>query len=146
MTIVFSLCLPRDSASVPIVRHLVGSCLQRLGVSRACSDDVEVAVTEACSNVLIHAKSPSDEYEVSCEVNDDRCEIRVTDKGAGFEHDRLADLPAPSAESGRGIQLMRSLVDSVRFESRPELGTIVYLVKELDLTEGSILRRDAAPV
>ena len=139
MSIVFSLCLPRDSASVPVVRNLVGNCLQELGVTEDCASDVEVAVTEACSNVLIHAKGNSEEYEVTVEVNDERCEIRVTDAGAGFNHEIL-ETALPSAESGRGIQLMRGLVDGVRFISKPEQGTIVHLVKELALTDASILR------
>lgn len=139
MTIVFSLCLPRDSASVPVVRHLVSDCLQQLGVTETCASDVEVAVTEACSNVLIHAKGSAEEYEVTVEVNDERCEIRVTDTGTGFDHEALSAATA-SAESGRGIQLMRGLVDSVKFISKPEQGTIVHLVKELALTDTSILR------
>jgi serine/threonine-protein kinase RsbW len=145
MTIVFSLCLPRDSASVPVVRHLVSNCLQRLGVTGECSSDVEIAVTEACSNVLIHAKGSSDEYEVNVEVNNERCEIRVTDTGTGFDHEAVEEASAGS-ESGRGIQLMRGLVDSVKFSSQPERGTIVHLVKELALTDKSILRpAPAAP-
>ena len=144
MNLVFSLCLPRDGASVPVVRHLFRGSLQRLGVKSDCIDDVEVAVTEACSNVLRHAAGTDAEYEVTAELNDTHCEIRVTDTGKGFDHSTLSDDARPSAESGRGIQLMRALVDNVRFVSRPEEGTIVHLEKELELEDDSVLRVTAA--
>lgn len=140
MTLLFSLCLPRDRASVPVVRHMIRSSLSRLGVEQECLDDMEVAVTEACSNVLLHAQGNEDEYEVTVEINDALCEIRVSDKGGGFDQSSLEE-SHPGAESGRGIQLMRALVDNVHFLSRPEAGTIVHLVKNLELTEGSILRQ-----
>ena len=44
-----------------------------------------------------------------------------------------------AAERGRGVSLMRALVDNVRFESRPQAGTIVHLVKTLELEENSPL-------
>ena len=139
MTIVFTLCLPRDRASVPIVRHLLHSSMDRLGVETDCLGDIELAVTEACTNVLLHSAGEA-EYEVSVEVNDNMCEIRVTDAGQGFDHERIIEGAPESAESGRGIQLMKALVDKVQFVARPEDGTIVHLEKKLALSESSILR------
>ena len=145
MTIVFTLCLPRDRASVPVVRHLLHSSMDRLGVKPECLSDMELAVTEACTNVLQHAAGTDAEYEVQVEVNESMCEIRVTDGGEGFDHEAVAKFAATSAENGRGIQLMRALVDKVQFLSRPQAGTIVHLVKELDLQDNSVLRSLGAP-
>jgi hypothetical protein len=39
------------------------------------------------------------------------------------------------------VELMRALVDNVRFESKPEAGTIVHLEKELTFQDGSVVRR-----
>ena len=50
----------------------------------------------------------------------------------------------PSAEDGRGIQLMRALVDEVTFTSRPQVGTVVHLEKQLSWSEGSVLQRLSA--
>lgn len=144
MTIVFTLCLPRDWASVPVVRHLMHSSMSKLGVEAECLSDIELAVTEACTNVLQHSTGLED-YEVAVEVNDSSCEIRVTDAGQGFDHDGVAPMATESAESGRGIQLMKALVDRVQFVSRPEAGTIVHLQKDLSLTDTSILRSLGAP-
>ena len=145
MTIVFTLCLPRDRASVPVVRHLLHSSMERLGVERECLDDMELAVTEACTNVLQHAAGSDNAYEVAVEVNESTCEISVTDGGAGFNHADLPETTSTSAESGRGIQLMKGLVDKVQFLSRPQAGTIVHLVKELELRDNSVLRSLGAP-
>ncbi len=144
MTIVFTLCLPRDRASVPVVRHLLRSSMDKLGVAPECLSDIELAVTEACTNVLQHSTG-HEEYEVSVEVNETMCEIRVTDAGQGFDHESIAPNAPESAESGRGIQLMKALVDRVHFLSRPEAGTIVHLEKELELQDSSILRSLGTP-
>ena len=141
MEISFSLCLPRDEASVPVVRHLCRDALMKLGVEEGCVSDIEVAVTEACTNVLDHAQGTDDEYEVNVEVNHATCEIRIIDTGTGFDHNGAGrEMSAGSAESGRGIFLMRAMVDDLSFLSEPERGTMVHLVKKLELVEGSLLR------
>ena len=143
MTIVYTLCLPRDRSTVPVLRRLFRSSMERLGVESECVDDMELAVTEACTNVLLHADDSADEYEVSVQVNEKQCEINVIDKGQGFDHTSLTSA-ASTSETGRGIQLMKALVDSVSFVSKPQDGTIVHLVKQLALTEDSALRTMAA--
>jgi serine/threonine-protein kinase RsbW len=125
-----TLCLPRDTQTVPLVRHLVGATLRELGVARDCRSDVELAVTEACANVLDHSQV-EDEYEVRVAVTTERCEIRVVDTGHGFDFSTLDETSDPASERGRGVQLMRALVDGIRFDSEPEQGTIVHLVKHL---------------
>lgn len=142
MVITFSLCLPRDEASVPVIRRLCKSALDDLGVDPECVSDIELAVTEACTNVLQHAHGPEDDYEVTVELNDTDCTIRVIDSGAGFDPaGKGREEALAGAENGRGIHLIRALVDNVKFISRPEEGTIVHLEKALVLTEASILKR-----
>ena len=128
MEIRFTLQLPRDALSVPVVRRVLNSSMKTLGVAEDCLTDIEIALTEACTNVLDHAAA-GDEYE-------------VVDTGRGFDAEHLGHAEAdPSAEEGRGIQLIRALVDRVHFRSRAESGTIVRLEKELQFTEGSPLQR-----
>ncbi len=141
MVITFSLSLPRDEVSVPVVRRLCRTALNDLGVMRSCVGDIELAVTEACTNVLKHANGTEDCYDVSVSLDERDCDIRVIDSGAGFDHVGKGREPAlADDESGRGILLMRSLVDRVHFASVPEQGTIVHLHKHLDLTDTSILK------
>ena len=130
-----TLRLPRDASTVPVARHIIGRSLDELGVHENCRADIEVALTEASTNVVKHS-APGDAYEVSCELDDTVCIIRVVDTGHGFDHAALGLAAADSgAEEGRGIQLMRALVDQVRFLSKPEEGTIVHLEKVLEFTD-----------
>jgi serine/threonine-protein kinase RsbW len=124
--------IPKDSSTLPLVRHLTKYSLKEIGVSRTCIGDVEVAVTEACANVVEHT-TEEDEYSVEIEITDETCEIRVVDTGHGFDFETIGRSDADAgAEGGRGIQLMRALVDRIKFTSEPESGTIVHLVKALE--------------
>ena len=142
MEVIFNLRLPQDEASVPLVRHVVTSTLDRLGVDDACIFDVQIAVTEACTNVLKHADGHRDDYEVKVAVFPDRCEIHVTDVGVGLVPGVLERVPAGvEDETGRGVQLMRSLVDQLQFSAGPRAGLSVRLLKRLSFTQGAVMRR-----
>ena len=148
MRINFSLCLPRDSATVPVVRRICRDALSVLGVHDDCVSSIEIAVSEACTNVLKHVEGTSDSYEVTIAVDDDQCSIKVIDSGVGFDHamhqSGNGDGLSMTAEGGRGIFLMSAMVDELKFSSEPEKGTIVNLVKTLDLDPKSVLGMSAA--
>ena len=109
-------------------------------MAQACAYDIQVALTEACTNVILHS-GPGDVYEVAVDVDSESCVIRIIDRGVGFDAGEGRPEAGDSAESGRGMGLMHALVDQVLFESRPEAGTIVHLEKSLEYGEGSILKR-----
>jgi len=141
MQIRLTLALPDDSLSVPVVRRVLRNSLVTLGVLDEITSDIEVALTEACTNVLKHAHGHR-EYEVSCCIDGATCRIEVIDRGGGVNAEgRGVDDAILTAESGRGIQLMRALVDIVRFEKSSPDGTIVYLEKRLECYEGAALTR-----
>lgn len=140
MQVALSLALPRDELTVPVARHIASGAMERLGVDKDCVVDIEVALSEACTNVIQHS-GPGDDYEITVSLDERTCVIRVVDRGHGFDSASLADVSDVSAERGRGVELMRALVDSVRFDSKPEEGTIVHLEKELVLEESSVIRR-----
>jgi serine/threonine-protein kinase RsbW len=141
MEIHYGLRLPTEVATVPIVRELCRTAMSKLGVSEECVQDVALALTEACANVIEHSAGTDDDYEVRVQIDNERCEIRVVDTGRGFDADGLHDatMPGTDAERGRGIQLMKALVDRVTFESIPEQGTIVHFEKRLELADDSPL-------
>jgi serine/threonine-protein kinase RsbW len=140
-----SLCLPRDALTVPVIRRLVRHALDLVGVLPDISADIEVALSEACANVLDHA-GPGDAYDVSVKITPGWCELRVIDIGHGFDHALLAaremsDEAGLSAEGGRGLGLMHALVDHIEFTSVPEAGTLVRLVKQLAFDESAPAQR-----
>ena len=142
MQITLSLALPRDEHTIPVSRHIVHHALDEVGASPDCIEDIALAQTEACTNVVKHS-GPGDQYEVRVDIDNEKCVIRVIDTGRGFDSQSLGDAGDldDSAERGRGIQLMRALVDDVRFVSKPEAGTIVHLEKALSFTPESVVLR-----
>ncbi|MDA8045810.1 MAG: ATP-binding protein [Actinomycetota bacterium] len=133
-----TLLLPRDHLSVPITRHLIRAAMDEVGVLVDDADAVDLAVTEACANVIDHA-GPGDAYDVIVTINPMAAHIRVVDVGRGFDHRALflSKMAEGGAEHGRGLALMHAVVDQVRLESQPERGTVVHLVKRLRFEEGA---------
>jgi serine/threonine-protein kinase RsbW len=135
----FSLELPREALSIPVIRRVLGDALRGLGVSEDCIADILVATCEACTNVVKHARTTS-RYEVLASVDGNMCVLKIVDTGQGIP---VVDTPEPDAEaeSGRGIRIMRALVDDVSFDTAPERGTVVYLQKRLTWRDEALLRR-----
>lgn len=136
MNVEVTVCLPREASTVGLVRGMVSSALERLGVADDCIDDIKLALSEACTNVVDHAVD-GDEYEVRVAIEDRRCAIRVVDTGGHLD---LVDLrghpPDVVSPRGRGVAIMQAVMDRVDFVSQPESGTIVHLVKALVLRPG----------
>ena len=137
-----SLCLPRDQLSVPIVRHICRYALEEVGVTERCLTDVTLALTEACTNVLDHVDE-GEAYEVHIGIDSQRCSIRVKDAGAGFDYGAHAG-PAQAdvtAESGRGLGLIRALVDKIHFTTKADDGTTMQFEKDLEFDEAHPVRQ-----
>jgi serine/threonine-protein kinase RsbW len=141
MQLQLELDLPRDKLSVPVIRRVLGNSLRTLGVIDTCIDDIEVALTEACTNVLDHVQD-GEAYHVTARIDEGSCILEVVDKGGGFDDSSHGHGDAVTdAETGRGIQLMRRLVDSVSFEPRTKGGTVVHLRKALQYDDDAPGRR-----
>jgi serine/threonine-protein kinase RsbW len=134
-----SVGLPRESVSVPVVRRLAAQALRAFGVDEADVDDVQLAITEACANVIDHA-AETDTYDVKIELAADRCAITVVDQGAGFDVARVPRQAEDDAEVGRGLTLMRALVDNLAFRNEPRAGAVVHMVKALHYEASHPLR------
>ena len=137
MEVTIALRLPRDAASVSVTRQILAAELGVLGVERQISDDIQLMLTEACSNVIRHA-TETDEYTVSAELIGERCVITVVDTGHGFDPETVGPGNGSTlTEHGRGLQIMRALADDCRFFNRPRQGAIVSLEKALRFTNGA---------
>jgi anti-sigma regulatory factor (Ser/Thr protein kinase) len=123
---------PSHPSSLGEVRRFVRSRMAEAPLDSQAADDMLLAVSEACTNAVLH--SHSERVELTLNVHADRVEIEISDQGV-FRH-RAPD-PDPVAVGGHGIRLMTLLMDQVLIrrgtERRP--GTTVVLVKLLD--EGS---------
>ena len=135
------LFLPRDAASVPVSRQVLDGCLETLGVTLDTRTDIALALSEACANVIRHAGS-GDEYEVMASTRDGRCVIEVVNTGNGAGIGTGAMIPAsglapPTAEHGRGLQIMDAVVDNLRLTGNGREGTTVHFEKDLHWIPGA---------
>ncbi len=114
MDISFSVRLPRDARSLPLMRGLLRQALEHLAVSTQAIEEIVLALTEACANVVQHAGA-HDEYQVDVAITDDVCRVSVLDDGQGFDFEQASAREGSPLEAGRGLMLMKALVDDLQF-------------------------------
>ena len=121
--------LARDMDSIPAVRRLLRCALTILHVDRQSGVDLEIALTEACANVVKHATG-ADQFEVRLDVAEDHCAIDVLDNGPGFDLAAAQRPTSPSSDSerGRGLFLIKALSDNVRMHSARR-GSLIHFEK-----------------
>src|SRR3712207_3799563 len=101
--IAFTVHLPVDTDSVPFIRGLCRQALEHLRIERGVVDEIALALTEACANVVQHAGEHAP-YEVAVAIDDRLCRISVVDNGGGFDPAELPDGDERSPlEDGRGL-------------------------------------------
>jgi serine/threonine-protein kinase RsbW len=94
-------------------------------------DDVEIALRKALENAVVHGNHENTRKHVCvrCHCEPDEVSIAIRDEGQGFDIDKVPDPTAPEniqSSHGRGIYLMKALMDEVRFEQG---GALVYMLK-----------------
>jgi serine/threonine-protein kinase RsbW len=134
----FSLAVPGEAPTIPLVRRVVGDVLRGLGAAEDCVGDLLIALSEACTNAVQHGRG---DYEVAGVVDGDSCYVRIMDWGRGASEASLTSDRGDLAESGRGIRIMRALVDEVTIDPATDRGTIVHLRKRLTWRDGAVIRR-----
>jgi serine/threonine-protein kinase RsbW len=128
----FTVRLPVDAHSVPFARGLCRGALEHLRVSKETVEEIVLALTEACANVVTHAEQDAD-YEVAVRIDDEVCRISVWDEGAGFDVPDLTRPVDPHDDAGgTGLLLMQALVDGLAFERDPDGRHRVTLEKRLE--------------
>ena len=97
-------------------------------------DNLCIAVTEAVGNAIVHGnrKDKSKKVHVTFRIDETTLRIEVQDEGRGFNPDLLSDPLDPEnvlKESGRGIFILRSLMDEVDFRFGEQGTTVMFSMK-----------------
>ncbi|MEA3057028.1 MAG: serine/threonine-protein kinase RsbW [Actinomycetota bacterium] len=129
-----SLHLPIEPAAIAVARRAAASAARDAGLGPDRTDDLVVAVSEACTNALEAQQRAgvATPIEISTRMVGATLEVVVVDRGAGFAPESIAPRPPLAhpghldVERGWGIQLMRSLVDDLDFIGTGD-GTAVVL-------------------
>jgi len=98
-------------------------------------DDIKVAVSEACTNIIRHSHSSIDfTYDVTIEREEKYLTISVVDEGAGFEIGEYVEpVPGETRGSGMGIFIVRALMDEVDIQTEIGVGTSIRMTKYLQV-------------
>jgi serine/threonine-protein kinase RsbW len=121
-----SLNFPARFESLAIVSAFVGQAAKECGLEEAGIFDVQLAVDEACSNIIEHAYGGEcqDDIECTCEIANDELKVVLEDCGRPFNP---VDVPSPNVDAslddrkggGLGLYFMRQLMDEVNFQFIP---------------------------
>ena len=128
------LTIPSRLEELAQVHALLEELGQRHGMDEDYVNSLLIAVIEAGTNAVQHGNMFADDKVVKFEVTVDpgNVHVRVDDLGHGFDPSRVLN-PTEGEQllspHGRGLFLMRQLMDEVKFETGPEHGTTVFLRK-----------------
>ncbi len=134
----FTLQVPSSTENLALIREFVTSVGTQAGLDQSDIGKLELAVDEACANVIEHAygHDATKEVLVRAIFDEEVLRIKVIDSGLGFDPKSIpqADLERLVAErrsGGLGMRLMKSLVDEVRYEFEPGQKNELHMMKRI---------------
>ncbi len=127
-----SVTLSADQYAVePVVRNVM-NIVREMKCAEGREDDIELALTEALANAIVHGAKSDPSKIIECDVACDEERgmlIVVRDPGPGFDPSKIAD-PCHGeniySSHGRGIYLINQLMDDVQFHKN---GTEIHMLK-----------------
>src|SRR3712207_5072496 len=104
------LILPARSRNVAVVRHVAGAVAASAGLSAHVRDNVRLAVSEACTNVVRHAYADEEgPMVVSMRATPRALDVKVCDRGRGIA-------PTPRESAGLGLPLLAALSERLEVD------------------------------
>lgn len=140
----FTLSVPSSTENLAMIRDFVGGIAVRAGLAEAEASMLELAVDEACANVMEHAydKDTTKDVAIKAVLDGETIQIEVVDTGKGFdpksiEQKDLKRLVAERKSGGLGMRMMKAIMDEVHYEVQPGIKNELRMVKRLRKTNGS---------
>ena len=134
----FTLAVPSSTENLALIREFVSSAAQQAGFDSSEIAKLELAVDEACANVIEHAYGHdiSKEVVVRARLDDETFSIDIEDTGRGFDPalvqpEELEQLINKRKTGGLGMRLMKTLMDEVHYEIEPGKKNALHMVKRL---------------
>jgi anti-sigma regulatory factor (Ser/Thr protein kinase) len=117
------LTLPARPENVSVIRHVLGAFAESLRLPDDLVEDLRLAVTEACTNVVRHAYPPdvAGPVEISIRPMDESVSVVVADYGRGIG--TSSDTTGP----GLGLPLIAAIADEVELQPVPGGGSRVAM-------------------
>jgi len=121
------------------IREFVGDAARQVGFSDKEIYSIQLAADEASSNIIEHAYSSIEDgkLEIECISGNGELKIVMHDWGKPFDP---SSIPEPNIKAdlserkigGLGMYLMRKLMDEVTYNSSPETGNTLIMVKRVE--------------
>lgn len=131
------LVIPSEPKRIAEADEFVESALRERGVPESLISDLAIASTEMVNNAIIHGnkKDAAKKVTIIMAFTANEVEIRVEDEGNGFNPDTVPDPLAEEnllREVGRGIFIVRSLMDDLKYEKTAQGGMAVIMRKSFE--------------
>ncbi len=135
----YKLKIPSQTDNLELIRSFVSNIAEKVGFDADETYKIELAVDEACANVVKHAyeqKHIDHQIDLAIEIDINKLVIIISDQGRGFDVKKVLnkDMKEYLAEmrvGGLGIHLIKALMDNVEFISKPGQSTQVKMTKYL---------------
>ncbi len=123
--------VPGKPEYVGTIRIAIAQVAGHAGFDIEAIDDIKVAVSEACTNIVCHSHEEEDfVYDVILELEESKLTIIVKDDGTGFRMENYVE-PSPGEAHGNGLGLfiIKALMDEVTIDSELGQGTHISMTK-----------------
>lgn len=127
-----TLTIPSDLRFLCVARVFVEAVCKMGGFDPVTTNAIILATNEATSNIIRHAHNglPEANLQIQCRLDHDGLEICLHDEGAPFDLAAVPHLnPAEIRIGGRGVFLMRTLMDELSCQPKGERGNLLRMLK-----------------
>jgi serine/threonine-protein kinase RsbW len=131
----FELVIPIEGEAELIAARTAEQIARAADFDQEAINQIKTALIEACINAAEHSDSPDRKIHQHFAIDDNRLIITVSNKGKTFGRTNGQSTPSVAAGQtkgtrGRGLQIIRALMDEVEFE-RTDDGTRLVMTKYL---------------
>lgn len=122
---------PTDPELLPEIEDFIVQIAKECNLSEDKHNALALSVAEAASNSMVHGNKldSTKKVIVTIVIDETKMILKFTDQGSGFDPKSVPDPTAPEnilKDSGRGIHIMTTFLDDLRYEFTPE-GTTAIL-------------------
>ena len=134
----FTLRVQSSTENLSLIREFVAKVGLQAGMSDIDISKIELAVDEACANVIEHAygNDKSQEVLVRANVDEEKITFHIIDTGIGFDptqvkQEELEQLIEKRRSGGLGMRLIKTLMDEIHYEIIPGQKNELRMIKRI---------------
>jgi serine/threonine-protein kinase RsbW len=123
--------IPSSLKELRYIERMTQRIARGLCFSEDQRSNLAIAVTEAVGNAIVHGNKldPTKKVTVAFRLENDRIRVSIQDEGKGFNPNQLANPLDPQnlmKEHGRGIFILKNIMDEVHYSFSPQ-GTTIHM-------------------